>query len=852
MELKLLQGAIVLVIGPSNSGKTTLLQKLVERGDILPSEVISSDAFRKLVGDTDFFDLANVSKADEQLLYEQYERLSTETFHALHTVVEARAKLNKISFIDATNLRAFERAKYFDIAKRHDVPVIALVMQATKEQLLSRDAGRDNPRGQKRVLKQLSTFKYEQKAIKKEPFASIYTVIDDVHIVRTKPNNILAADTGLDIIGDVHGCFDELIELITKLGYVESDGLYVHPEGRRLVSVGDVMSRGPKSIDTLQFWHQQMEAGLSYMIDSNHGWKIARWLGGKAVTLTHGDENVEQEFLAYAQVYGDEAANDLKKRFERMLLRVPSHYVLTIHDVPRAVVTHAGIKDEFIGKQSPRIADFCRYGDVQDGVRADWFMQHKTSELIIWGHDVHVQPFKANRTINIDQGAVFGGQLTALRYPEEQLVSVNAAHNYAGDENNPIIEARQKHFNAPSATHFMNGFTVHTADEEQITIGPQQAMAAMDTFSHYTMPLEQVLYIPPTMSPTPQTSALPDYLEHPTEAFSYYKKNGVTKMIAEKKHMGSRAVIFIAKDVETAKQLINSDSLGYIMTRTGRAFFAPDEQQQLLARLHAELIAKNYFETHDTSFVLMDAEILPWNLKAQSLIDKQYAAVAEHARMDRDALVKKLAATTQVDVSHWLSQYEEKRQNAEKFEAAFNNYCWPTNDLNDIQIAPFHILAHSDAVHTNKPHSWHMDMATALADNSSLFIATEYRIIENEQDEIDVTKWWCDMTENGHEGIVIKPLAFTAYSKGKLLQPAIKVRGREYLRIIYGMDYTDEALLTRLKERNASRKMRNALLEFKLGIEGISRFVRGESSARVHECALATLALESDVIDPRL
>src|SRR5690606_1675703 len=142
--------------------------------------------------------------------------------------------------------------------------------------------------------------------------------------------------------------------------------------------------------------------------------------------------------------------------------------------------------------------------------------------------------------------------------------------------------------------------------------------------------LEQVMYIPPTMSPTPQTSALPDYLEHPAEAFHYYKKNGIQKMIAEKKHMGSRAVIFIAKDREAAEELINSDSLGYITTRTGRAFFEQKEQQQMVEKIHAELVSKNYFEQFNTSFVLMDAEILPWNLKAHRLIDQQYETVAEN------------------------------------------------------------------------------------------------------------------------------------------------------------------------------------------------------------------------------
>lgn len=859
MQFKLPNGAIVLVIGPSNSGKSTLLQSLVDSGQLLESEIISSDYYRRLVADIDFIDFTAVSNDDEDIVYEEYQRISEQAFHVLHTVVEARAKLNKVSIIDATNLRGFERVKYFEIAKRQHVPVLALILNTTKEQLLARDVLRDNPRGRKRVLQQFNTLKYELKTIKKEPFAKIYKVNDErIEIVR-EPNKLcLEIESGFDIIGDIHGCYDEMLVLLKDLGYEQRGDVYVHPTGRRLISVGDIMSRGPKSIETMQFWLNQIEAGLSYMTDSNHGWKLARWLDGKNVSLNHGDELVEQEFTEYEKVHGEEAAKALKEQFANMLLKAPSHYILTKNNMTKAVVTHAGIKDHYIGKESKRISDFCRYGDIQQTdssskpVRGDWFSQHKTSELIIWGHDVKVQPFKANRTINIDQGVVFGGELTAFQYPEQTLKSVKAFANYAGTEDNPILEAKNKRFSPPNVAQFINGFAVHTTSGDQITIPRENALAAMDTFSHYTLPLEQVIYIPPTMSPTPQTSALPDYLEHPADAFHYYKKNGIQKLIAQKKHMGSRAVIFIAKNKEVAKELINSDSLGYITTRTGRAFFEQKEQQQMVENIHAELVGKNYFEQFNTNFVLMDAEILPWNLKAQSLIDQQYETVAENALMDRYKLIEKLKATEHVDVTSWMEEYTDKYKNAARFDAVFKNYCWPTNELSGIQIAPFHILAHSSSANFHQSHSWHMKMNAYLAENSSLFIATEYRLIESEQDEQEVINWWKDMTENGHEGIVIKPFDFLAYHKGKLLQPAIKVRGREYLRIIYGMDYTNEDTMKKLKQRNPSRKMKNALLEFKLGLEGISRFVSLESSNRVHECALATLALESDTIDPRL
>lgn len=860
MQITLPPGAIVLCIGPSNSGKTTFLEHLLATAQLARSEVVSSDAYRLAVADVDFIDFNHVARDEQAVVYEEYQRITVAAFELLHATVTARARLNKITVVDATHLRAHERQQYIDIARQQHVPIIALLFKADKQQLLARDKQRVQPRGTKRLEQQFQTFQYELRAIKKEHYAATYTITDDTHatIVRLHSKHVLPLEHGFDIIGDIHGCYDEMLTLLKKLGYEQQGELYRHPDGRRLISVGDIMSRGPKSIATMQFWLRQIEAGESYMVDSNHGWKIARWLGGQQLSLQHGDELVATEFEAYAASHGIEAATALKKRLAAMLLQAPSHYVITKNNARKVIVTHAGIYDRYIGKESKRIRDFCRYGDVQGiddtgkPIRGDWFTEHTTSEIIVWGHEPKIKPFRANHTINIDQGVVFGGQLTAYRYPEDRFVSVDAERNYAGTEGNPLFEATHKRFAPPKAQHFVNGFTVHTASGEQLRIPREQALAALDTFSHHTLPLEQVVYIPPTMSPTPQTSSLADYLEHPRDAFAYYKKHGVTTMIAEKKHMGSRAVLFIAKDQGVAKKLLNVEALGVITTRTGRAFFDDERQQHVIKAIHQELTNKHYFEQFQTEFVLIDAEILPWNLKAHHLIDQQYASVAEQALMDRHHLVNKLNATAKIDVADWLAEYQHKQRQAAKFDAVYQNYSWSTNDLTGIQIAPFHILAHSQATHFDKPHTWHMEMSALLAQDSSLFIATEYRIIECAQQEDEVITWWQEMTELGHEGIVIKPLNFLETVNGKLLQPAIKVRGREYLRIIYGMDYTDPPLLRKLKKRNPSRKMRNAIREFILGIEGLERFVQHESISRVHECTLATLALESDAVDPRL
>ncbi|MFF0829392.1 metallophosphoesterase [Brevibacillus sp. NPDC003359] len=267
--------------------------------------------------------------------------------------------------------------------------------------------------------------------------------------MRHKPqtrSKVLSADNGVDIIGDVHGCYNEFMELIQRLGYEQTrDGTYRHPHGRKLLSLGDITSRGPYSIKMLQFFHHHVTAGLAEMVDSNHGWKVARWLDGRPVTLAHGDEKVEEEIRLYQQEYGPKKASLLREQSRRLLFSSPSHMIIKRNEKIVAVAVHAGIRDDYIGMDSPAVYTFCRYGDVAgtgpDGrpIRKEWAKERKvTSPIIVWGHDPHPEPKRKNGTINIDQGCVFGGMLTAYRYPEDELVSVPAKRNYSGLTDTPL------------------------------------------------------------------------------------------------------------------------------------------------------------------------------------------------------------------------------------------------------------------------------------------------------------------------------------------------------------------------------------------------------------------------------
>lgn len=863
MRIGLPHAGIVLLIGPSNSGKSTLLKQLIEEEQILASEVVSSDDFRILVSNKEFIDWRNRPQDEAAGLMDEYQEISSEAFAMMDSVIEARCRLNKLVVVDATHLRSDDRKKYIALARKNNVPIQAIVFDMPERVLTDRDENRDNPRGKRRIKQQFQIFRNEKRFIKKEGFASVYTLKDaeEVEVFRNDNPMEIELDRGIDIIGDVHGCYAELIELLEKLGYTENEkGIYEHPEGRKFVSVGDVMSRGPASLETMRFFLKHVQSGRAMMIDSNHGWKIARWLDGRQVVLSHGDERVEEEFLKYEEREGTDKANELKRQLKEFLLEAPSHYVFKKNGVPTLVCAHAGIRDAFIGKQSEAVSDFCRYGDTEGfdekgkPVRNDWTVGHGNRLLIVWGHDPKPKPLLINNTINIDQGVVFGGELTAYRYPEREFTSVKAKRDYSGAADNPLAEWEKNRWNPPNIGKFINGYSVSTDSLGEVKIPQELVKPAIDAVSHYTIPIEQLVYIPPTMSPTPKPSGLPEYLEHPKEAIDYYRSNGIHTLIAEKKHMGSRGILFLFKDKVAAAKHTGIESLGCIYTRTGKRFFENEAEAQMLLQLNEELTRIHYFEEHQTDWVLLDAEIMPWNLKAKELISSQYAHVAENAVLDRSLLKEKLSAALpgNSELQAWLDEYEEKLENAIDFQKVFQKYCWDIDSSKPIQIAPFHVLAHSNRTFFDKPHTWHMEMNRQLASQSDLFVETEFKVITDQASEDEVIRWWQEITEDGHEGIVIKPEFYIARNKGKLLQPAIKVRGRRYLSIIYGMDYLEPKNLERLKNRNTGKKQKMALKEFALGLEGVTRYVNGETIERVHECSLGALAMESDPVDPRL
>ncbi len=249
---------------------------------------------------------------------------------------------------------------------------------------------------------------------------------------------------------------------------------------------------------------------------------------------------------------------------------------------------------------------------------------------------------------------------------------------------------------------------------------------------------------------------------------------------------------------------------------------------------------------------------MPWSAKAQSLLKEQYASVgaaAQNALVEVESALQKALVRGIDGAKSSLDKFSYKKSAVAKYIQAYRNYCWTITSVEDYKLAPFHILASEGAVHVDKSHEWHMEnIKEVCRADEKIFRVTPYKVVDtNDGDSIkDAVDWWLALTEKGGEGMVVKPYEFVAYGRGELLQPAVKCRGREYLRIIYGPEYDLPENMVRLKNRGLSRKRSLALREFALGIEGLERFVAREPLRRVHESVFGVLALESEEVDPRL
>lgn len=855
MELKIPEVALVVMVGVSGSGKSSFARKHFKR-----TEIVSSDECRALVSDD-----------------ENDQAATNDAFDLLKHLVGIRLRRGLLTVIDATNVQESSRKGLIALAREYHCLPVAIVLDLPEKLCAERNSSRpDRTFGAHVLRQQRHQLHKSMRGLGREGFRHVHVLrsaeeVDGVTaIVRERLYNNRKDEHGpFDIIGDVHGCFDELLELFTKLGYSVKAGeegstafTVTPPEGHKAVFVGDLVDRGPKSPDVLRLVMSMVKDCTALCVPGNHDLKLHKKLQGKNVSINHGlAETLEQlkneppEFVA---------------EVERFLYSLVSHYVL---DDGKLVVAHAGLKEEMHGRGSGAVRAFCLYGETTGEtdefglpVRYEWAREYRGKAKVVYGHTPVLEPQWLNRTIDIDTGCVFGGKLTALRYPEEELVAVEAKEVYCvpvrpvGYEAGGNRALQHEHDDVLDIGDVTGKRIVQTRLRHNITIREENSIAALEVMSRFAIDPKWLIHLPPTMSPC-ETSQLDGRLEHPREALRYYAKRGVKQVICEEKHMGSRAIVIVCKDVATAERRFGTKDgrSGVCYTRTGRSFF----NDEAIAKVFIERVAKaltrsDSWNRFNTDWFCLDCELMPWSAKAQALLKDQYGAVGT-------AAINALGATgVALEAAHGrgipgveelIARNTTRQAAAARFVRAYEQYCWTVNSLDDYKLAPFHILATEGSVHVDRNHLWHMESIRTICDaDPGLIMATEHLVIDTADDASmqRAIDWWEAKTSAGGEGMVVKPLDFIAYDRTELLQPAVKCRGSEYLRIIYGPDYDHPENLSRLRERGLSAKRSLAIREFALGVEALERFVRKEPLRLVHESVFGVLALESEEVDPRL
>lgn len=412
MHLHIPALSLVVLVGPSGCGKSTFARR-----HFGAFEVVSSDFCRALVSND-----------------ENDQSATADAFAVLHHIVSRRLARGLLTVVDATSVQPHARRALVALARQQHLAAVAIVLNLPEELCIERNRARaGRSLGPDVVRRQLAWLRESMHGLEGEGFAQTFVLedaaqVDAVVIERVPLQNDRRELRGpFDVIGDVHGCVDELRALLDRLGYAVEGDRARPPAGRSAVFVGDLVDRGPDTPGVLRLVMNMIDAGDALCVQGNHDAKLVKALRGRRVEIKNGLED------SLAQL--DRESPEFRARVADFLEGLASHYVL---DDGRLVVAHAGITERLQGRESPRVRAFTLFGQTTGEkdeyglpVRQDWGASYRGRAAVVYGHTPIVEPRWVNDTINIDTGCVFGGRLTALRWPERELVSVPAHRRWS-------------------------------------------------------------------------------------------------------------------------------------------------------------------------------------------------------------------------------------------------------------------------------------------------------------------------------------------------------------------------------------------------------------------------------------
>ncbi len=843
MEIHLPEFGIVALIGASGAGKSYFAAR-----NFVANDIISFAQFAAITGDDGSDDVLHAA-----------------TLALMHKAIEIRLQHRKPCVVDASLLIHQERSELRRLARKYHTRLSAIVLDTPLEICALRNAERPGSPDRHAIRQQIIDVDLAKDVLKPEGLRPVYIVSPEtnVEVVRYAAPSDMRSTTGpFDIIGDVHGCFAELLQLVDKLGYVITPatvsnpqiGVH-HPKGRKLIFVGDLCDRGPETPGVIQLVMDAVAQGAAYCVPGNHDDKLMRKLSGNNVQLKHGLETT------MAQLQGADPAFLL--RIKDFIGNLSSHLEF---DAGKLVVAHAGLKAEMHGRSSGEIHSFCLYGETTGEtdefglpVRHNWAADYTGKALVVYGHTPIPEPSWQNNTVNIDTGCVFGGELTALRYPERSTVSVPAhqiwcqpsrpMHWIGAQKNTRIVD------HSISMAWTSPRVLVSTADRYNLNLEEGPFLQTALHLSKRAVHFRWLIYAPPTISP-PTTSNLPGLLEHPAQAIDYFRKKGVGLLVARQIQHGTAVVIVLCRNAEAAERRfsLKGQGIGAVYTRSGRPYFPTEEESQIfLKSIAAKLESADVWANLQSEWLCMEAVVSPLGNKAPTHVTEVYGSVTTTASHAIAAAATKLAAAAQrgLDVGQSIAQLDRARHSLAALKAA-------AQQLDNRAATAWHLtelVAVEGQVFMNQTrmlqHTLLQQVGAALGEG---FTVDELHTadLDSENSLRALTAWWESLNLQGQAGILIGPAEMKSDKESEMMQAWIKVRCKEHLRLLFGPAYDSPEMLQIHRERNLRLKRETAVREFSLAKEALLRFVNGQEFDAVFQCVFTQLGLETNPIDVRL
>lgn len=837
MILEVPHFSLIVLVGPSGSGKSTFAARHFQS-----TEVVSSDRCRGLVTD---------NEADWSVNHA--------AFDVVFCIVRKRLEARRLTVVDATSVRREDRKALLELAASCHAPAIAVVLDLPPEICHARNAQRpDRAFGADVVQRHHKHLRSGLDNLADEGFFKVAVLsseaeVNAVEIVRTKaPMDLRHMHGPFDIIGDIHGCYDEMVQLLAKLGYrVEANPdaprAYA-PAGRKAIFLGDLVDRGPNSPAVLRLVMSMVQQGDALCVPGNHDAKLFRKLKGHKVKVAHGLGRTLKQLAAEPP--------EFTSQVQEFIDGLVHHYVL---DDGRLVVAHAGLIETYHMGTSNKVQHFALFGDTTgerapDGlpIRRNWALGYRGQPMVVYGHTPTATVNWLNHTTCIDTGCVFGGLLTALRYPEREFVQVPARERYYVSPrplkypSHPPRPPVELSYREPLDINDLLGKRfLQTRYDVDVRLSEAQAIAGLPGASRLAAQPGWVVYLPPQELPIERLCTRTDFKARLQSAVLYHQQQGVKRLAWSHIPLGSRAVAVLCASPQVAEHRFGAEPgvQGLLYDQAGRspAQLSSTAQQHLIGALTQAFDQAELWQALESDWVALELTLYaPQQVEAQRTLARAQGTVtralltATHRALDGLVLPPGLAMRLKERGEH-LARFEE--------HLAPTATTGPQEQAatNPLHVYPLRLLASEGAVHTHRDITWQQAQLDAICTTNPELLTrpTSGQLNLDTDTQPSAALTHIDESLLGRlAGIRLQPLPPSAdQTPAGPLAPTLFCATNPNLWLHTG------PLHSSAPGEPPADLLQQVTREQALTLEALQRYVDGEPLFRVHECIYGMLAL---------